>query len=191
MPRTFVSSCRSAPAFLSASVLFLLLSAFGHAGENAWKDECGKAAPETEFRKTKQDFGGWLVVTPDADWQKKWETSPETIPNFTTSDTVSKGQELTILILFVNPGLGPNGHADITCDIQSIRPDGSSSINQKDLVCFRGKLEGDPHYIRLAAPVIKYVGEPKDLPGKWTIRVTLVDNQRHVRLPLKASFTLK
>lgn len=170
---------------------FLFLCSPVRAEETTWKDEDGKAAPDTESRKTRQDFGGWLVVTSDSDWKEKWQTSPETIPKFTTSDTVRKGQELTILIFFVNPAIDENGVADITCDLQSIRPDSSFSINEKDVVCFRGKLEGDPYNIRLAAPVIKYVGEPKDLPGKWTIRVTLKDNQRKVTLPLETSFTLK
>lgn len=176
---------------LLACVSLFLLCGLAHAADNSWKDETGKPAPETEFRKTKQDFGGWLVVTPDADWEQKWQTSPTTIPRFKTSDRVKKGQNLTILILFVNPAVDANGSADVTCELQSIRPDGSFSINEKNVVCFRGKLQGDPHNIRLAAPVVKYVGEDKDLPGKWTIRVTLTDNQRRVRLPLKTSFTLQ
>jgi hypothetical protein len=184
-------NARSSASYFVACLTCLLLGSFAHAAENAWTDESGKPAPDTEFRKTKQDFGGWLVVTPDRDWEKKWQTPPETTPKFTTSDTVTKGQELTMLILFVNPAVDRDGNADVTCDLQSIRPDGSLSINEKGVVCFRGKLQGDPRNIRLALPVIKYVGEAKDLPGKWTIRVTLIDNQRRVRLPLKTSFTLK
>ena len=191
MQRRTILSPPSCTTRLSVLLLCLLLASFSVAEENGWKDETGKAAPDTEARKTKQGFGGWLVVTPDADWEKKWQTPPETIPKFTTSDTVAKGQQLTILILFVNPAVDKDGNADVTCDLQSIRPDGSLSINEKGVVCFRGKLQGDPHNLRLALPVIKYVGEAKDLPGKWTIRVTLIDNKRRVRLPLKTSFTLK
>jgi hypothetical protein len=169
----------------------LLLARFAHAEDVVWKDEAGNPAPNTESRSSKNGFGGYLVVTPDADWRKKWETSPETVPHFNTSETVNRGQQLFILIFFINPGVDRDNNADVTCDIQSIRPDGSFSINQKDFVCFRGKLEGNPYNIRLSAPIIKFVGEPKDLAGKWMITVTLNDNRRNVRLPLKTSFTLK
>ena len=131
------------------------------------------------------------MVTPDADWKEKWETSPETVPHFNTANTVKRGKQVTILIFFVNPAVDAKNDVDITCDIQSIRPDGSVSINQRDLPCLKGELKGSPYNIRLAAPVIKFVGEPKDLAGEWIIKVTLKDNYRHVELPLKTSFTLK
>jgi len=172
------------------SALLALIS-LADAEESVWKDQEGRPAPNTESRASKDDFGGWLVVTPDADWKQKWETSPETTPHFSTSSTVERGKELSILIFFVNPELDDRQNADVTCDIESVRPDGSFSIKQKDVVCLRGKLEGNSHYLRLAAPVIKFVGEPEDLAGKWTVRVTLKDNRRNVELPLTASFTLK
>ena len=159
--------------------------------EGVWKDESGRPARETESQKSSKNFGGWLVVTSDADWKEKWQTPPETTPHFTTADTVKKGERLWILIFFVNPGVDAEHNADVTCNIQTIRPDGSFSIDQKNVVCFRGKVEGDPHILRLAAPVIGYVGEEKDPMGKWQVRVTLKDNRRQVGLPLKTSFTLK
>lgn len=162
-----------------------------YAGTSSWKDEHGQPAPDTQFRQSKDGFGGWLVVTPDADWREKWNTSPETVPHYNTANSVEKGKSLTILIFFVNPAADTNRNVDVTCDIQSIRPDGSMSIDQKEIPCLKGELQGDPGNIRLAAPVIKYVGESKDLPGKWTIKVTLRDNGRHVELPLKTSFELK
>ena len=159
--------------------------------ESVWKDEQGRPAPDTEFRKSKDGFGGWVIVTPDADWREKWETSPETIPRFNTADKVERGNKVTILIFFLNPAVDAKKDVDVTCDIQSIRPDGSVSINERDLPCLKGELKGSPSNIRLAAPVIKFVAEPTDLAGKWIVKVTLRDNQRHVELPLKTSFTLK
>jgi len=171
--------------------VFLLFTPLAYPEDSAWKDEAGHPVPNSESRISKNGFGGWLVVTPDADWEQKWNTSPETVPHFTTSETVEKGKQLTILIFFVNPKVDEKNKADITCDIESIRPDGSLSINSHDVVCYRAKIEGSPYNIRLSAPIIKYVGEAKDPPGKWTIRVTLKDNLRHVRLPLKTSFILR
>lgn len=161
------------------------------AGEGVWRDESGRPAPETDAQKSRKNFGGWLVVTSDADWKEKWQTPPDTIPRFATAEIVRKGERLWILIFFVNPGTDAENSADVTCDIQTIRPDGSFSINERDVVCFRGTVKGDPHIIRLAAPVIEYIGEETDPMGKWQVRVTLKDNRRRVHLPLKSSFTLK
>ena len=161
------------------------------AKQPSWKDEAGGPSPETEFRKSKDGFGGWLVVTPDNDWKEKWNTSPETVPHFETADIVERGKRLTVLIFFVGPAADAKNNVDVTCDIKSIRPDGGLSINEHDLPCLKGQLHGTPSNIRLAGPVIKFVGEPKDPAGKWMIEVTLKDNQRHLELPLKTSFTLK
>jgi hypothetical protein len=156
-----------------------------------WKDDKGNPAPNTEFRSAKDDFGGWLFITPDADWKQKWETSPETLPNFRVSDRVHQGEKLFILIFFSNPKADKQNNVDVTCDIELTRPDGTSSINQKDAVCYRGKLAGNPYNVRLSAPILQFTGEPKDPNSKWILRVVLKDNQRKTALPLKTSFTLE
>jgi hypothetical protein len=172
------------------SALLATFAAVASAEEPLRKDEHGNPAPNTEFRNATNGFGGWLVVTPDSDWQAKWETSPETVPRFNTAETVKRGGELFILIFFSNPKLSDNQTADVTCDIDVTRADGSSSIHQIDAVCFRGELK-TPSRIYLSAPIIRFIGEPKDPAGKWVVRVTLKDNVRHVSLPLKTSFMLE
>lgn len=175
----------------------LILSAFAVAGrippneDVVWKDESGRAAPNTGYRNSKNGFGGWLVVTPDADWKQKWETSPETVPHFNTADSVERGKVVTILIFYVNFGLDENKHADVTCDIKSIRPDSSVSIDKQGIQCLEGEPDLTPTYIRLAPAVIKFTAEPSDLAGTWMIRVVLHDNIRHTHLPLKTTFRLQ
>jgi hypothetical protein len=169
----------------------LSLVSVTNADETFWKDDKGNPAPNTEFRGSKDGFGGWLVVTPDADWKQKWETSPEIVPRFNTSDTVQRGKQLFILIFFSGPKVDEQSNADVTCDIDVTRPDGTSSVHQKDLICYRGKIEGSPSNVRLSAPIIQFTGEPKDPAGKWLVQVTLKDNRRPVALPLKTSFKLE
>jgi hypothetical protein len=36
-----------------------------------WHDTQEKPIAETEARKSKEGFAGWLLVTPDEDWQEK------------------------------------------------------------------------------------------------------------------------
>ena len=129
-------------------------------------------------------------MTSDADWRSKWETSSNTVPRFTEAKTVARGKHVFILIFFANPKLAEERSADVACDIDVIRPDGSSLVHQTDIVCFHGELKGTPSNVYLSAPILDFMGEESDPGGKWLVQVTLKDNNRHVLLPLKASFTL-
>ena len=172
-------------------ILFLLLVvSVALADDRFWRDQHGNFAPNTEARSAIDGFGGWLVVTSDANWKQKWETSPNTVPRFTEAHTVARGKHMTVLTFFANAKLSDAGEADVTCDIDVIRPDGSSSVHQLGAVCFRGPLQGTVKNVYLSAPVLDFVGESTDPVGKWLIRITLKDNVRHVSLPLRTSFTL-
>ena len=176
------------PFFLAE--IALILTSVGFAKPPGWIDAQGHAPPDTEFRKSKDGFGGIVIVTSDR-WKKKWETSPTTIPNFRTTDTVRRGETVFVLTFFTNPGLDDHKNAAVTCDIDNDRPDGSSSVHQTDIPCARGRFKGDPNNVYLSPAVVQFVGEPGDPAGKWTVRVVLNDNIRHVRLALKTSFVLK
>jgi hypothetical protein len=141
--------------------------------------------------KSINGFGGSLVVTPDSDWEAKWNTSPETIPHFSGAKNVSYGEQLTILAFYINPKTNASGELDVLCDIKVTRPDGSSSANAKGVQCAAGKLQGNPRNVRLASAVIKYVGEEGDPPGKWIVEVTLIDKVRGTAIPLEAHFNLR
>jgi len=173
---------------LSVFVL-LLISCIAFAQEG-WRDPQGHATPDTDSRKSVSGFGGWVVVTSDADWQTKWETPSSTVPRFTEAKSVSRGNRVFVLTFFANPKLNSAGEANVTCDIDVTRPDGTTSTHQTDVVCFRGVLKTDPHYTYLAAPVIGFIGDPGDPAGVWVVQVTLKDNIRHVAVPLKTSFAL-
>ena len=177
------------PVVICIGVLFVSLSLVGKCQEG-WKDQTQRMVDDTDARKSKDGFGGWVVVTSDADWRMKWQSSPETVPSFTEAKAVKRGQSVFVLIFFSNP-LIANGMADVTCDIDVTRPDGTSSIHQPGATCFGGRLEEDPHHVFLSGPVIQFIGEPRDPAGDWIVKVLLRDTARNVALPLKASFNLE
>ncbi|WP_026286592.1 hypothetical protein [Pseudomonas umsongensis] len=174
---------------LTAFIAMSLSWASAQAGY--WKDSNGNPIPDTESRRTIGEFGGSLLITSDPDWEKKWNTPAETTPVFTEAQIVSRGERIFALTFFANPKLNANHEANITCDLKATRPNGTESINQRDAVCFQGRLKGDPNNMYLAAPVIGFIGEPDDPVGVWTLEITLKDNLRKVVMPLKATFTLK
>lgn len=140
---------------------------------------------------TKDGFGGLLLVTPDPDWEEKWNTSPDTVPQFSQASTVRYGERLTILTFFGNPKTDSSGNIHIVCDVKVIRPDGSFSINSGDIECAKGKLMGAPRNLRLSRAVLGYMGEKDDPPGVWRIEVKLIDKVRGTSLLLKSQFELR
>ena len=171
--------------------LLMTLALDAHAETGGWVTRDGKPVPNSDAMKSINGFGGWLVVTPDQDWEEKWNTSPETIPNFSEAKDVSYGEKLTILAFYINPKINASGELGVICDIKVTRPDGSSSANAKGVKCAAGKLQGNPRNIRLTSAVIKYIGEKGDPPGEWIVEVTLTDKVRGTAIPLKTHFNLR
>lgn len=167
---------------------FLALPALGQVG---WRDGEGQPSPNTESRKSVNGFGGWLVVTSDADWQAKWATPSDTIPHFTEAQTVGRGKQVFVLTFFANPLLDASGTADVTCDIDVLRPDGTTSVHQVDAPCFKGAIHESPAQMFLSSAVIGFTGDPGDPAGKWLVNVLLKDNVRRVKLALHTSFVLE
>ena len=156
-----------------------------------WKDGDGNPVPDSESQKSRDDFGGMLLVTPDPDWEEKWNTPPEVGPNFGSTSTVKTGETVTILIFFVNPAVDEQGEALVLCNFRMTRPDGSISVNEENVECYRGPIQPEYQYhVRLAAPILGFVGEPGDPPGEWKTAVKLIDTHRNVSLDLAIQFTL-
>lgn len=174
--------------FLSLLMTFSLTA---HAETGGWVTRGGKPVPNSEAMKSINGFGGWLVVTPDSDWEAKWNTPPETVPNFTEAKNVSYGENLTILAFYINPKTNASGELDVLCDIKVTRPDGSSSVNAKGVKCAAGKLQGSPRNVRLTSAVIKFIGEKGDPTGEWIVEVWLTDKIRGTTIPLKTHFNLR
>lgn len=151
----------------------------------------GKPIPETEARRSLNGLAGMLLVTPDADWREKWDTPASNIPKFKEATSVPRGKQVFILTFFANPKLDAEGRANLKCDFDITRPDGSASLHQADLSCFEGASKGNPYNMRLSAPAIGFTGDPGDPAGTWTVRVVLKDKVGNTVLPLKTSFVLE
>lgn len=172
-------------------LLTLFFSTQAMCGEEFhWRMSDGSKAPNIKNQKSISGFGGWLLVTPDKDWEEKWNTPKEHVPHFSEAEEVELGEELTILPFFANPKLDESRNFIILCDIKITRPDGSFSIDEIDVPCAQGPLEIDPMTIFLTQTVIKYIGEPGDQFGEWTISFIMKDSLRNVSIPLKTSFKL-
>ena len=146
--------------------------------------------PQTEARKVKNDFAAWLLVTPNLDWQQRWDTPPDTIPYFDEANEVHVGEKLVVLTFFTNPGKSENGHSLVKCSLKVTRPDGSLSVPKQEFDCMNGVLEGNPRNIRLSPAVIQFTAENADPLGVWVVDVTLEDTVRNVTLNLTTIYKM-
>lgn len=171
--------------------LLMMLSLSAHAETDGWITRDGKRIPNSDTMKSVNGFGGSLVITADPDWERKWNTPPEATPVFSQAKFASYGEKLAILAFYTNPKLTASGDLHILCNIKLTGPDGSAALNISDVECATGKLRGNPRAVRLVSSIINFIGEDGDLPGKWTVEVTLIDKVRGTAVPLKAHFILQ
>jgi hypothetical protein len=175
---TIVGSCIALAGAVAAQEFF-------------WRDERGQPARETPARKSERGFGGWLVITSDSDWATKWSVPDElATPAFNEADALRVGETVTVLIFIASPLPNRAGDVNVRCDLRVTRPNGSVSVDRRDLSCLEGPLLGDPFNIRLGAPTLQFVGEAGDPPGTWQIEVTLRDLHRDAVLNLRSSIEL-
>jgi hypothetical protein len=168
---------------------FALIANAAMAQEEGWVDGNGRPVPNSDAMKSIAGFGGWLIVTPDADWEEKWLTPAEQTPRFSEAEEVRIGGRVTMLMFFINPKADENGHVSIGCAVRIVRPNGFVSNVGPD-ICVSGMLPGNPRHVQLAPTIIGFVGEETDPLGEWVIEYTISDLVRGVDVPLRTSFRL-
>jgi hypothetical protein len=181
---------RKKTATIAYTIVAIACCSIVTAQDFGWRDADGKRSPDTDSRKSSSDFAGWLLTTADPDWEAKWKTPEHETPSFTEAGTVRKGETVYTLIFIVNPKPDAKGEANVSCDLKVTRPNGTTSIDEKNVECLRGVLPGSPYNMRLAAPVLGFVGEAADPAGTWRVDVTLRDVPRGLTMDLHTSFEL-
>lgn len=174
------------------TLVFLLIVCLSCRAEDEfhWRMADGRAAPQTASQKSRDGFGGWLLLTPDADWEQKWNTPNEHVPEFSVVKEVLRGEPVHVLPFYVNPKVGPDGNIRVQCDFRLQRPDGTAAFAQQGLPCASGKLKMDPKTIFLTQQGMTISGDPDDPLGTWTVFIRMTDDNRQVSLVLQASFQL-
>jgi len=147
-------------------------------------------AADPQPQKTVAGFHAMLIVTPDKDWQAKWNTTPERIEFYHSGDTVHRGGDVYIVTMFSNPQLDATGAARVSVDIDVKRPDGSSSSHAENAACTKGALTAPTNSLFICGQVVEFTGEPGDPLGTWSVDIVVKDEVRKVGVPLSTDFVL-
>ncbi len=171
-------------------VFLLVMAPLCHANDLLWFSSDKSKWPDSESRKSSDGFAGMLLVTPDSDWEEKWAASSEGVPQFMAANTVRYGEELSVLIFFMNPKPDDRNNVDIQCSFVVTRPNKTIAVYEQGVACMKGGLQGNENRVGLSPVVLKFVGEKNDPAGIWTISVDLRDVNRNTTLQLKTRFSL-
>ena len=156
-----------------------------------FRDKNGHVLPESPSMRTVNGMGGMLIVTSDKEWRKKWKSPEGNQKTFSSLSTVARGTQIFFLAFFSNPKLDAQGHPNLVCDFDAVKPDGQNAIHHTDLVCFEGALKGQPRNMYLAAPVFNFLPQSSDQLGTYTVHMTIKDKLGNTVLPLTSSFKLE
>lgn len=136
-------------------------------------------------------FTGSLLITPDRDWEQKWDTPPEVVPHFNAADEVAVGEPVTVLVFFSSPSLSARQEASISAQVSLLRPDGSLEIPPKTSACFEGSIDRFAEAIRLCSTSIELTPTSDDMKGVWTVRAVLKDHVSGATVPMEKTFRLR
>ncbi len=172
---------------LILTVTFLMVSVTSHAEGFVWRKE-GKATADTDFQKSRNDFGAMLALTDDKKFFEDWY-KPDP-PRITALTTATRMVPVHITVFFVGAGSNADGEAHVTCDVTVRKPDGSVYAEQMGLIATKGRKAPDPRMLQLAQQRMAVVIEPHDPAGTYTAEVTVTDKVKKVDLRLKERFTV-
>lgn len=172
------------------AALVLLLPVNGLA-QSHWRNADGTPMAQRSASGSARGFSASLVVTDNPRWRAIWEATTDDQPRLDAAQEVRNGGELFIVAFLSNPQPGADGSSNVRCDVRVLRPDGSASMDQRDLPCFQGRPGADPGLIYLSSEGVRFLAEAADPRGTWTVKITLTDANRGVALPLQATFNVR
>lgn len=173
-----------------AAVLAALWGAFVFQTQaQPWRGPNGSPSPSSESRGEVDGFSAMVLVTPDLDWQEKWNTPPDTIPNFREASTIVRGETVAILPFLSGPRI-VDGRIDTTVDLRILQPDGVPQVDQKAAPCLTGPVGEIGANVLLCQTSLGFFASPTDPLGEYQVEIVVRDRHRNVEVPLRARFQL-
>lgn len=158
--------------------------------EVIWKDPSGKPLQNVPERKSKNGFGGWIILTDDLAWEKQWNSKSTYMPKFTVAKEVKRGKGMELLVAFSNPKLDATGNSVLKYDVAIVKPGGKVDIIHANETCFSGP-PPEARGIAMCGAAIQIAMDDSDPLGDWKFEVLLKDTVGGTVLDLATSFKLK
>lgn len=158
----------------------------------SWNDRNGNPIPDSDSRKSKDNFAAQLILTGDTKLWETWAKLPaEEAPRITTiKNPAPRNKPIFFALIYANPKKDPTDFVNVEASFEITKPDGKIS-KPPTTVGARGKLPGPANNLRLGVPAMAYVVENSDPSGTYKIVARVKDKIRNVEIILQNSFSVK
>lgn len=148
----------------------------------------GLGLPQASAAPAERTLQAKAIVTDDADWLEKWQSSSE--PTFHVVDEMPWAKRSTFVVFLAMPAVDAQGRAKVVCDIKAWRADGAVSIDAKNQPCLDGEGPFASRAIHLSKVAIGVGGDSSD-KGVWTFELVAHDMVSGARVKTQAKLKIK
>jgi hypothetical protein len=149
-----------------------------------------KALPgleEADWLQTKNGFGAQMFLTDSEEMFVKWVKTD--VKSLSALETTHRNHPVYLAVFFANPGETRTGRADVTYDMQILKPDGSKYGEQGNIPAWKGYAPAK-HLVELANGKVTVNFEVIDPAGTYTVRIIVHDNVNKIDIPIQRKITL-
>ena len=146
-----------------------------------------KPTEDTDYMKTMGGFAAQLQVISDQSFFKDWN-KPGSFVSVPTTSHAEVNQPVFTIVLFANPGKGPDGKCHVTADLTIKTPAGKIYGGKKDANIWNGMPPTEENSLQLGVEYMGVTIEPQDPVGQYSVEVLIRDNVKHVSFSLVQHF---
>ena len=154
-------------------------------GPTQWTEN-GRPVSAKPNAKTVQGFGVMLFLTDNSRLFE--DRKKDSAVGLTPLSKARRGVPVYTALLLSGPGVDAAGSADITFDMRVRRPDGTVFAQAKDAVGWKGAYDASLHSLQLSKGHMAIQINPGDLPGVYTVEITVRDRIRKIEVPVQTTF---
>ena len=148
----------------------------------------GESVADTNWRKSRGDFGAMILLTKKAqEFLKAWDQPTEGV-SISVTQRVHRGEKITAFISFMGCRSDKNSLCNVIGDFIILKPDGSiyGEFPQTELWKNKPALLKDKLELGTRYPTVEI--EPNDPLGKYVIKARVHDQNGNITIELEQDF---
>lgn len=169
-----------------------------------WRTRDGAKVEDTPSQQSEHGFGAMLQIATEAEsrrFHEEWYgTASDHAPQLQTTDSVRRGETVSVLVLYAGCALDDVSEETITageapCDahlrLRVVAPDGKDYTDAEELSLARSQPAAPAHIVQLSPVELKINFEPEDALGDYRIEARIDHPDKDALLQLSTTITLK
>jgi len=172
---------RAPAAILHRVLVFLALVAGAFAAR-------ADSADQAESGQSPDGLRAQLILVRDDQQLLKLWNAPGATPDVATVRSVSVGEQASAFVLFSGCAPNPSGHCDVTVRFNVHQPNGRIFATTPPMEVWQYKPAPPARKPQLSVEYLKFVVEPRDPLGQYTVSANVKDHVSGASLQLSTAF---